>query len=176
MEWHTATPIRWGAAAVKYGLFPSSSVAPAKPPEEDAADRLSQDLRQRLAAGPVVFELRVQPYIDAERTPIEDPRVLWEDAVSPWLPVARLTFPQQSLDDEAGRRRRDAVEGMSFDPWHAPGGVSALGRDQPRPGRGLPGERDRPGRLSGAHGLALNVRGLRPPRRERRPAPAHGGA
>lgn len=127
VEWHTATPIRWGAAAVKYGFFPISSVAPAKPSDEDAADRLSQDLRGRLAAGPVVFELRIQPYIDEAHTPIEDPRVLWEDAVSPWLPVARLTFPQQSLDDEAGRRRRDAVEGMSFDPWHAPVEFRPLG-------------------------------------------------
>lgn len=127
VEWHTATPIRWGAAAVKYGLFPVSSTAPASPPPEDAADRLSRDLRGRLAAGPVVFELRIQPYIDEARTPIEDPRVLWEDAVSPWLTVARLTFPTQSLDDEAGRRRRDAAERMSFDPWHAPVELRPLG-------------------------------------------------
>lgn len=127
VEWHTSVPIRWGQTAVKYGFFPVSSSAPSPAISDKAPDRLAQDLRARLSAGPVVFELRIQGFVDEQRTPIEDPTVLWEDAVSPWLPVARLELPAQDLDSPEGLRRFEAIEKMSFDPWHAPAEFRPLG-------------------------------------------------
>ena len=106
---------------MKYGFFPSSFLAPAKPPDEDAADRLSQDLRGRLAAGPVVFELRIQPYIDEARTPIEDPRVLWEDAVSPWhAPVEFRPLGEINRARAVAYRESVIARGASAEPTGLP--------------------------------------------------------
>lgn len=127
VTWHSPVPIRWGEMAVKTCFVPVSSPTPAAIVAEDDPARLSHDLAARLRAGDVIFELRVQPFVDATRTPIEDPTVEWLESVSPWVPVARLVLPKQDLDSDDGRRVAEQVEAMSFDPWHAPVEFRPLG-------------------------------------------------
>lgn len=127
MTWHTPVPIRWGETAVKYRFVPVSSATPTALVAADAPDRLGLDLRARLSAAPVVFELQIQGFVDEARTPIEDAGVAWDDAVSPPLAVARLILPQQDLTGAESQRVQQRVESLSFDPWHAPVEFRPLG-------------------------------------------------
>ena len=124
---YSALPIRWGNHAVKYSFLPDPVPAPPGLVPSDAPDHLANDLRARLAAGPLAWTLRVQGYVDAARTPIEDPTKEWLPADAPWVPVARLTLPQQDAGSERGKRLAAWVETLSFDPWHAPEEFRPLG-------------------------------------------------
>lgn len=121
---YTPAPIRWGDYAVKYSFVPQNAAAA---PSEDDRNPLRIDLAERLRRGPLVWELRVQPYVNPTATPIEQATVAWDASASPWVPVARLTLPQQDPDSEAGQRLAAEVERMSFDPWHAPVAFRPLG-------------------------------------------------
>ena len=46
---------------------------------------------------PLRFAMDVQLFADESSTPIEDPSVEWREAVSPFVEVARIEVPAQSL-------------------------------------------------------------------------------
>ncbi|HYI81948.1 MAG TPA: catalase, partial [Acetobacteraceae bacterium] len=76
---------------------------------------LRANLARHLAKAEARFEFMVQPRTDADAMPIEDPRVEWDEAASPFVPVAALTIPRQDFDTA----ERDAFgENLSFTPWH----------------------------------------------------------
>jgi hypothetical protein len=125
-RYYSALPIQLGPYAVHYALFPHAKADPAARPGA-SADYLGEELADRLRGGPVSYDLRVQFYVDAERTPIEDASVEWREEVSPFLTVARLTIPQQDASSPRGRRLSDFVERLSFDPWHATTDLRPLG-------------------------------------------------
>jgi hypothetical protein len=75
----------------------------------------------------VSYGLRVQFYVDAGRTPIEDASVEWRESDAPFLTVARLTLPQQDASSPRGRRVAALCDGLSFDPWHATEDFRPLG-------------------------------------------------
>ncbi len=123
----SALPIRWGEYAVKLSLAPLAAPEPSVPVDGAAPDRLGLDLAARAKAGALRFELRVQPFIDEARTPIEDPTRSWSEADSPWTTVATLTILEQDVESARGRRVTEYVERLSFDPWHAPVDFRPLG-------------------------------------------------
>ena len=127
VPFYTPTPIRWGDAAVKFMFEPLPSPAPSGLVQADHPERLGLDLAARLRAGPLAWAMKVQPWVDEARTPIEDVRVLWDPAVSLWVTVARLELPQQDLSSPAAQDRAARVERLSFDPWHAPEAFRPLG-------------------------------------------------
>ena len=69
-------------------------------------------LKQRLDAGPVEFDLLVQPRTMPAEEPIDDATVLWR---SPWVKVGRLAIPPQTFDTE---ERRRLGERISYSPWN----------------------------------------------------------
>ena len=96
----TLAPFAVGPYAARARLTP---VAPAPAGGKDFAD----DLRGRLAAGPLVYDLALQFFVDEPTTPIEDPTVAWPEDRAPPVVVARLTLKAVEPD----------VEGLRFDPW-----------------------------------------------------------
>ncbi len=66
------------------------------------------------------WELCVQLCANIGEMPIEDASVVWDETLSPYLPVARIVVGAQASwsDDKA----RTIDEGLSFSPWH---GVAA---------------------------------------------------
>jgi len=102
---NTALPIAVWPNAAKLRLKP---VAPGAPTDKDFA----QDMRDRLVVGPLVYDVALQFFVDEKVTPIEDPTVVWPEAQSPFVSVARLTLTDADAD----------VEGLRFDPW---GGLAA---------------------------------------------------
>jgi hypothetical protein len=64
----------------------------------------------------VHYDFQVQPYVDDQKTPIEDPSQPWD---APWTSIARLILPKCDLAAEAAQRVMTLAEDLSFDPWHA---------------------------------------------------------
>jgi hypothetical protein len=117
----SALPIRWGDFAVRYSLVPTSAAdgAGGKSP-----DHLGEELTTRLAGGPLVWDFRLQFFVDEQKTPIEDASREWD---SPWVTVGRLTLPKQELSSPRGKKLAEFIERLSFDPWHAPEEFRPLG-------------------------------------------------
>jgi hypothetical protein len=109
-------PIQFGPYAVRCSLVPETEGAPlpGKTPEF-----LTEELSARLRNGPVRYAFRVQFFVDAARTPIEDSSVDWPESVSPFVTVGRLTLLQQDPASARGQALSTFVEKLSFDPWHA---------------------------------------------------------
>ena len=62
------------------------------------------------------WEMRVQLCTDLASMPIEDASVVWPEAASPYLPVARITAGPQ--DAWSAARVTAIDDGMAFTPWH----------------------------------------------------------
>jgi hypothetical protein len=108
---------------VHYALTPHAQAAPgAKRPGD-----LGAELADRLTRGPVSYDLQVQFFVDATRTPIEDASVEWREADAPFVTVGHLTLKSQDPRSEKGKRLAEYIETLSFDPWHAPVEFRPLG-------------------------------------------------
>jgi len=72
-----------------------------------------------------VWELRFQPCTDLTKMPVEDASVEWDERLSPYLTVARITAQPQNAYSDA--RRVWVDEQLSFNPWHGLGSHRPLG-------------------------------------------------
>jgi hypothetical protein len=109
----SAAPIACGPYAVRVRLVPAAGNGPAS---ADAKQDWGADFSAKLREKGLLWDLQLQPFLDAERTPIEDASVNWP---SPYTTVARLTMPQQDTDSEQGLALAKHIEGAIFDPWQA---------------------------------------------------------
>jgi hypothetical protein len=64
-----------------------------------------------------VWELRLQLCTDLTKMPVEDASVEWDEHLSPFLTVARITAQPQNVYSDA--RRVWVDEHLSFNPWHS---------------------------------------------------------
>ena len=71
------------------------------------------------------FELRVQLCTDLERMPVENASTPWPDDESPYVAVAKLSFPAQ--DAYSAARERYFDEALSFQPAHSLDAFRPLG-------------------------------------------------
>jgi hypothetical protein len=111
--WST-TPYQLGATAVKYVARPATAQRSPMPASLTGA-YLEDAMRQRLSREDAMFDVLIQPQVDARRTPIEDASVEWREQDAPYVPVARIRIPAQSIDDPGKRAR---CEEVAFNPWH----------------------------------------------------------
>lgn len=112
IKYFSMTPYLYGAAACKF------SIAPAGPPfpyQDRAADNFLHDNMVRsLQEADAVFDFRVQ-LRKGSAMPVEDPTIAWDEAASPFIPVARIVIAKQSFD---APDRLAFGEALSFTPWH----------------------------------------------------------
>jgi hypothetical protein len=123
-RYFSQTPLLWGDYMAKLCLAPvSPSLAAldrapldARADSDGGSDMLRHAIAAFFAAQSGVWELRAQLCTDLETMPIEDAQTVWPEEQSPYVRVARLVVPSQSLGDTALDAR------LSFSPWH---GVAA---------------------------------------------------
>jgi hypothetical protein len=94
LTFYSRAPFQLGEFAVRYRFAPPASLDATV--RGSGADSLSQDLRARLANGPVSWSFELQGYLDPHSTPMHDHRIAWR---SPWIAVARLTLPNAAVAD-----------------------------------------------------------------------------
>ncbi len=113
IRYWSVTPYACGGITCKYSARP---LPPASPhAAADGPDFLRGNLALHLAEAEARFEFLVQPRADAASMPVEDPRIAWDEAAAPFVPVAEITIPAQRFDTP----ERDAFgEALSFTPWH----------------------------------------------------------
>jgi len=97
---NTTLPHRNGPYAVKVLLRPLD-------PSPASGTDYEEDIRRRIAAGPLQYEMSLQFFIDEKTTPIEDNVTPWPMAETPVVPVGRLSLVEADIP----------VDGLSFDPW-----------------------------------------------------------
>ncbi len=125
--YYSALPIRWGDYAVKYSFEPVAG-----PPGAtiDTADGYRDDLQSHLQSRGLTFDLRIQGFVDETKTPIEDSTVEWLAADAPWVTVARLEIPAQTLSADESEGLGAFIASLVFDTWHAPEAFRPLGAMQ----------------------------------------------
>jgi hypothetical protein len=112
--WST-TPYLFGEGrAVKYSARPCARNQAPELPEKLTDDYLRDALREQLAFGGACFDFMVQFQVDAQRMPIEDATVEWDESLSPFRTVAHIEIPPQSFESP---RQMAFCENLAFNPW-----------------------------------------------------------
>src|SRR5215208_4811160 len=115
----------WTMGAVRHGEYVAKvRVAPAKEAAEkcvrrhldptSAAEVFRPALVAELEERPYEFDLQVQLCVNLEKMPVEDVTVEWQEALSPFVTVAKVRLPQQDISGEDNAKQMDAT---SFTPW-----------------------------------------------------------
>ena len=115
-------PIKFGPFAVKYSLQSVSGVSQTSRATGD--DYLRDDMIARLKDGPVVFQFKIQSFVDEVRTPIEDGSVKWESEAKT---IAELVIPEQDLTSKDGVEMQAKVNEIAFNPWNTTDDFRPLG-------------------------------------------------
>lgn len=110
---YSAAPIACGPYAVRVRLLPAAGNGPATP---GAKRDWGADFNAKLREKSLQWDLQLQPFVDEDRTPIEDASVNWP---TPYTTVARLTLPRQDGDSDKGQAFAKQAEAAIFDPWQA---------------------------------------------------------
>jgi hypothetical protein len=76
---------------------------------------LKAEMNKTLSATDVSFDFFLQRYVDDDRTPIENTRIVWTETVSKPEHVATIIIPMQNL---VCSERATFCENLSFSPWH----------------------------------------------------------
>ena len=114
-EFFSSTAYKLGNTAVKYKVRPCHAPQSTMPPNP-GPDYLREALSQSLSQGEACFEFMVQANNgNLQQMPVENATVAWPESISPYVPVARLTIPQQNFESP---QQMDFCENLSFTPWH----------------------------------------------------------
>jgi hypothetical protein len=121
----------WSMTPYRLGVPPGTRFAvkyTAKPDSPDPANLLHRlktflapkfslktEMNMTLSLRDVCFDFFIQRYVDDERTPIEDTKVVWDETVSKPEHVAKIIIPAQNL---MCADRSTFCENLSFSPWH----------------------------------------------------------
>jgi hypothetical protein len=104
--------------AMQYAFFPGSRVATRVPrlPLRPSDDYLRENMERTLDHQEAEFVMTIQLQTDPRRMPIEHAGILWPEALSPRVPVARLVIERQRFTSPA---QFTFARRLSYNPWHA---------------------------------------------------------
>ena len=113
----------WGRPALKLGPFAvqfklQHTTREKLKPEPSGPGLLREDLQQRLEKKPVVFDFKVQRFVDEETTPVEDASTEWNEEDSPFVGIAQLIIPQQDLSTKEAKANDAQVDALNFSVWN----------------------------------------------------------
>lgn len=116
----SATPYLLGERnVVKYSARPCEPRAARPNASAGSPDYLRLNMARALdpkEGAPACLRFLVQRRTEPAAMSVEDSRVAWDEARSPFIPVATITIPAQSFD---GEKRTRFCENLSFTPWHS---------------------------------------------------------
>ena len=115
LRYWTMTPYLMGEQPAKFSMRPQVLSNTGAPPNS-SPDYLREVMAAQLARESVAFDFMAQLQTDASSMPVEDPRIRWEPAQSPWRKVATLRIPSQAFDTPA---QLQFAEDLSYSPWHS---------------------------------------------------------
>jgi hypothetical protein len=118
--YYSQVPFRYGDHIAKFALVPVSPNLTRLTGDtvntSDRPDALREVIREEIIEQGGTWELRVQLNTDLEAMPVEDASVEWDEDVSPYRTVGRITVaPQLSLGTDVANV---VDEQTFFSPWH----------------------------------------------------------
>jgi len=117
---YSVVPLLYGPYFAKLNIVPVSpeltALTDQKVDLKNNPDGLREAVIQHFAKHGGIWEMRVQLATDIDKMPIEDATVIWPEALSPYVTVARIEVPAQPAWTEA--RAAVVDDDMSFSPWH----------------------------------------------------------
>ena len=114
VSYGSTTPYLLGTRAAKYTIrptMPGTTRIPVTPSDDYLREAMVNHLSEREAC----FDFLIQVQTDAMRMPIEDPRVVWSEKLSPFVKVATIQIPPQKFDTPT---QREYGDNLTFNPWH----------------------------------------------------------
>ena len=120
-------PIRYGDYIAKFSIVPVSPSLTAltgAPIGAEGDDALREAVADFFAQDSGVWDFRVQLCIDPDTMPIEQPTTPWDEAMSGFFTVARISASQQATWS-AGRAEADGA--LGFSPWRGLAAHQPLG-------------------------------------------------
>jgi hypothetical protein len=119
--YYSAAPLRFGDYFAKMQLAPvSQSLITLRGKHVDhphSWNSVKDSIVAFFQKETAVWELRSQLCTDLTKMPVEDASVEWDERLSPFLTVARITAQPQNAYSDA--RRVWVDEQLSFNPWHS---------------------------------------------------------
>jgi hypothetical protein len=116
---YSSAPLRYGDYVAKLSVVPlSNSVTSlqAQPvPRAAGSDAYRDEVVEFFRHNSAEYELRVQLCSDVKTMPIEDASVQWPEAASPYVGVAKITYPVQ--DAYSPERQVFGDDVLSFNSW-----------------------------------------------------------
>lgn len=117
-NYYSALPQKLGPQAMKLHARVCPGV---KEPEAGFTQRFKKDflksiMAKHLSEKSACIQLLVQVQTDAVKMPVEDANVVWDENLSPFIPVAEISIPKQTFLSE---KRQEFCENVSFSPWHS---------------------------------------------------------
>ena len=110
------TPYQYGdLGVVKYRARPCAASL-ALPGNMKSPNFLRENLKLTLDSSSACFIFEVQKQLDPLVQPVEDPTILWDEHLAPFVPVARIIIPSQMFENPG---REDYCENLSMTPWHS---------------------------------------------------------
>lgn len=116
IQYWSATPYRLGTQAIKFSAKPQV-INTADLPIPDSDHYLRQALVNTLTIEKrdVYFDFLIQLQPDNDPKWVDDPTLLWDENISPYIKVATIKIPAQEFDNSD---RKQFDESLSFTPWH----------------------------------------------------------
>ena len=112
IKYWSTTPYQFGEEKVKYKIVPTSA-SKSTLPKVLTDDYLTVNMANHLEKEVATFDFYIQKFADELKTPIEDAGVEWKENDSPFIKVAELEIPTQSLNI---KERFELAEQLSFSP------------------------------------------------------------
>jgi hypothetical protein len=131
MPYHAISPYKFGltlpSPAVKYRVYPCGGVIPAVNSTGSDPNYLTIDMQNRLAADDYCFYFQLQFQKDPCKHPINDFSVEWLETDTPYITVATITIPKQTvLTDTDNTCKHAAMNAWRVLPEHRP--IGSLNR------------------------------------------------
>jgi len=123
-QYYSMLPYQLGDTALKFSARPCAGMPFSAATKQSDSDYLTEAMAQQLAHGGACFDFMLQEKVPGADMPLDDAAVIWPQAASPFVPVARVNIPPQSFTGEA---QQAFCENLSMNPWHGVGDWQPLG-------------------------------------------------
>ncbi|SJM91509.1 conserved hypothetical protein [Crenothrix polyspora] len=127
IQYWSTVPFRLGESGnqvVKYSAIPCSDYKTTQVVDA-GGNQLRAAIKAHLQQSSACFHFAVQLQTDPESMPIEDASIIWDETVSPFVPVATITIENQDFDNPESLANG---ERSSFNPWQCLAAHAPLGR------------------------------------------------
>ncbi|MFD1218163.1 catalase family protein [Microbulbifer celer] len=117
-------PYRLGDTELKFSARPCPGARYTVTVDQSKPDFLTAQMAETLASDSACFDFMVQPRVAEGDMPLDDATVIWDEAESPFIPIARIHIPPQTFTSDA---QQAFCENLSMNPWHGVGEWQPLG-------------------------------------------------